>query len=395
MVNFPTFKIERWMDKYEKKVKYDLAESCALSINLRELIELSKLDGEPPLEQSFIFEESLGYGHINGSTKLRSRIAECYKASSGITKENVLVTQGAIGANFLSILGLIQQGDHVVVVSPSYQQLQELPKVFGADVSLWKLKPEERWEHRIEELERLLTKKTTLLIINNPNNPTGSSIDTSRLKAICALVRERASEDAMILCDEVYSPLWHSVQEDEQVPPSILELGFDNVLVTGSLSKAYALAGIRVGWIATHRKGLLKKFLDIRDYNTISISAIDDELAARALGPKAKAKLLARNIELARLNRGILSDWIEGTEGVHWVPAKGGNTALVYLGDGINDEEFCASLCETKGVNIAPAGLCFGCHGYARIGYVGNTEQLKEGLQHIAKHLESWAPSCE
>ncbi|MGV2482156.1 UNVERIFIED_CONTAM: aminotransferase class I/II-fold pyridoxal phosphate-dependent enzyme, partial [Salmonella enterica subsp. enterica serovar Weltevreden] len=79
------------------------------------------------------------------------------------------------------------------------------------------------------------------------------------------------SKDAMILCDEVYSPLWHSVPEDEQVPPSILEVGFENVLVTGSLSKAYALAGVRVGWIATHRKELLKKFLAIRDYNTISI----------------------------------------------------------------------------------------------------------------------------
>ncbi|MCO5596175.1 hypothetical protein L7F22_050235 [Adiantum nelumboides] len=390
MVRFPAFEVERWMDTYETKAKYDLAETCALSIKLRELIELSYLDGEPPLEQSAVFDGKLGYGHINGSPKLRQRIADCYATSSNITKDNVLVTQGAISANFLSIIGLIQQGDHAIVVSPSYQQLQELPKTFGADVSFWKLKAEEGWEHRIEELEKLVTKKTTLVIINNPNNPTGSAIPTETLKAIHSLLKEKAHPDAMILCDEVYSPLWHSIPQGQQVPASMLDFGFDNVLVTGSLSKAYALAGLRVGWIATQRKDLLQRFLGIRDYNIISVSGVDDELAARALGPKAKAKLLERNLTLARTNRTILENWIDETKGVHWIPTKGGNTALVYLGDGIKDEDFCASLCETRGVNIVPAGLCFGHPGYVRIGYVGDTQQLKDGLIHIAEHLASW-----
>lgn len=390
MVRFAAFEVERWMDTYETKAKYDLAETCALSIKLRDLVELSYLDGEPPLENSSVFEGKLGYGHIHGSPKLRQRIADSYQPSSNITKDHILVTQGAISANFLSIIGLIQQGDHAIVVSPSYQQLQELPKSFGANVSFWQLKSEERWEHRIEKLEKLVTKKTTLLIINNPNNPTGSAISTKKLEEIHAIVREKAHPEAMILCDEVYSPLWHSIPQDEQVPSSMLDLGFDNVLVTGSLSKAYALAGLRVGWIATKRKDLLQRFLSIRDYNVISVSSVDDELAARALGPKAKAKLLERNTNLARTNRAILADWIEKTEGVHWVPPVGGNTALVYLGDGIKDEDFCASLCETRGVNVVPAGLCFGQRGYVRIGYVGDTQQLEDGLKHIAEHLKSW-----
>lgn len=238
MVKFAPFEVERWMDTYETKAEFDLAETCALSIKLRDLIEYSAKDGEPPLEQSDVFDGKLGYGHITGSPKLRKHIAACYAPSSGITADNVLVTQGAIAANFLSILGLVDRSDHVVVVSPSYQQLQELPRTFGANVSLWQLKPEEGWEHRIEALDELLTPKTKLVIINNPNNPTGAAISTDTLKAIHQSVKRKAAADAMIMCDEVYSPLWHSMPEGEDVPASILDLGFDNVLATGSLSKA-------------------------------------------------------------------------------------------------------------------------------------------------------------
>lgn len=164
-----------------------------------------------------------------------------------------------------------------------------------------------------------------------------------------------------------------------------------------------------MGWIASPRKDLLARFLGIRDYNVISVSGVDDELAARALGPQAKAKLLQRNMALARTNRTILANWIEKTPGVSWIPTKGGNTALVRLGD-IDDEKFCATLCEKYGVvstkryhscssrrltdhaqqNVVPAGLCFSQPGHIRIGYVGDTEQLAQGLAFIGKHLQEW-----
>lgn len=226
------------MDTYETKAKYDLAETCALSIKLKELIAMSFEDGEPPLEQSALFDSKLGYGHIHGSPKLRQRIAQCYSPTSGITEDNVLVTQGAIGANFLSIMGLVQKGDHVVVVSPSYQQLSELPLTFGADVTLWKLKVDHNWEHRPKDLLELLRPNTKLVIINNPNNPTGAALSSDVMIQIHGMVKQRAAPDALILCDEVYSPLWHSIDEGEGIPKSILELGLDNVLATGSLSKA-------------------------------------------------------------------------------------------------------------------------------------------------------------
>lgn len=249
-------------------------------------------------------------------------------------------------------MALVEKDDHVVVVSPAYQQLHELPRSFGAEVSLWQLKHEEQWQHRVKALEALLTKRTRLVIINNPNNPTGSAMSTEDLKAIHAAVKSHAAPDAMILSDEVYSPMWHSVQE---TPASMLDLGFDNVLVTGSVSKAYALAGLRVGWIATQNKALHARLAGIRDYNVISVSGVDDELATRALNPHAKKRVLERNLQLARTNRGILSEWIDHCAGeeqldVRWVPTQGGNTALVYLGDGVDDVAFCRALAEDKKV---------------------------------------------
>jgi aspartate/methionine/tyrosine aminotransferase len=404
-MHFEAFDVERWMDKYEKSAKYDLAETCSLSLSLKQILTWSKEDGEPALEESEAFEKA-GYGHINGNPKLRQAIANLYSKESGIDSDCIISTQGAIGANFLTLVSLVSRGDHVVCASPTYQQLSQLPKTFGADVSLWKLHPYNEWEHDLGELQELLTLKTSLLIINNPNNPTGSLISTATLRSICQLV-ERICPNAIILCDEVYRPLFHSLSPGEDAPLSILELGFQNVIATGSLSKAFALAGLRVGWIASPRKDLLQKFLGVRDYSVISVSGIDEELASRALGKQAKRHILERNLQLARTNREILASWIEATPGVRWVPPKAGTTALVYLGDGIDDEQFCAQLCENKGVvssnegmnlyltesisqNIVPAGLCFGWKGWVRIGYVGDTAVLEQGLAIVGPFLQQW-----
>jgi aspartate/methionine/tyrosine aminotransferase len=345
---FESFAVERWMDKYEKSALYDLAETCSLSISLKALLQWSKEDGEPALEEAEAFQK-VGYGHICGAPKLRNNIAALYSKDSGITSDCIITTQGAIGANFLTLVTLVGKGDHVICVSPTYQQLQQLPKTFGADVSLWNLHPDKEWKHEVEELQKLVTPKTSLVIINNPNNPTGAVIPTSTLRQICQTV-ESIAPKAIILCDEVYRPLFHSLPAGEDPPSSILELGFSNVIATGSLSKAYSLAGLRVGWIATPRKDLLERFLGVRDYNVISVSGVDEELAARALGTHAKAHIMERNINLARTNRHILSDWIAATPGTRWVPTTAGTTALVYLGDGVHDEHFCAQLCESKGV---------------------------------------------
>lgn len=339
------------MDEYETKATHDLAETCALSLPLHDVLQWSSNeDGEPSLEASDFFTKRMGYGHIAGSPKLRQSIAALYR-DNVISPDDVLVTQGAIGANFLSIVTLVSQGDHVICVHPTYQQLYELPKTFGADVDLWRLRPETQWQHQLQDLDKLLTSKTSLVIINNPNNPTGQIISTQRLKEIADLVKRRAAPHALILADEVYRPLFHSLDGEDEAPSSMLELGLDNVIATGSLSKAFSLAGLRVGWIATNRQDVLQRFHANRDYNTISVSGVDDELAARALGKQCRARILQRNIALARGNRAILKEWVESPgRGTSWVPTKAGTTALVHLGNCIDDEAFCRALNEERGV---------------------------------------------
>lgn len=250
--------VERWMDKYEKSALYDLAETCSLSISLKSLLQWSKEDGEPGLEESEVFQKA-GHGHINGLPKLRENIAALYSKDSGIDSDCIISTQGAIGANFLAMVFLVNRGDRVVCVAPTYQQLQQLPKTFGADVSLWNLHPDGHWEHDVEELRKLLTPKTSLVFINNPNNPTGTIISTHTLGLTCKTV-ETVCPSAIILCDEVYRPLFHSLSKGQEAPCSILELGFPNVIATGSLSKAFSLAGLRVEWIATQERIYWRRF---------------------------------------------------------------------------------------------------------------------------------------
>ena len=296
--------------------------------------------------------------------------------------------QGAIGANFLALISLVGPGDHVVCVHPTYQQLFDVPRSLGADVDLWRLDPGESWSHSLDKLKKLLRPTTKLVIINNPNNPTGQVIQQETLAGIVSAVTQHAAEQCIILSDEVYRPLFHTLDDGAAPPPSILETGYPHAVATGSLSKAWSLAGLRVGWIATPRNDLIELFANRRDYNVISVSILDDAVATHALSPSIRPLLHQRNLDLARTNRAILARWIEATPAVKWVPTQGGTTALLKIGNGLNDEEFCRDLVGNFGTLLAP-GSCFDWPGWVRIGYVGNSKELEEGLAKLTEFLQT------
>ncbi|EPQ30969.1 uncharacterized protein PFL1_01158 [Pseudozyma flocculosa PF-1] len=411
MASLPVFKVEQWMDRYETTCTHNLAETCCDSISLHDLDHLSRQAGieEPTL--AALSGKRLTYGHIRGSPELRQNIASLYPAAvadGSLGPDNVLVTQGAIGANFLVELSLVKRGDHVVCVHPTYQSLFEVPRSLGADVDLCRLDPADGWRFSVDRLASLLRPTTSLVILNNPNNPTGQALSRSTLDAIVEAVKARAAPGCIILSDEVYRPLFHSLPTSDDAdgapPCSILETGYAHAIATGSLSKAFSLAGIRVGWIATPRSDLIEAFAQRRDYNVISVSMVDDAIAARALHPRVAQRILERNTHLARTNRAILEAWIEKTPQVEWVPTQAGTTALLRLvrtaaaaarggertaaTDEVDADDFCMRLHDRAGVLVAP-GTCFDWQGWIRIGYVGNTQELQEGLDRITDFLRS------
>lgn len=223
-------------------------------------------------------------------------------------------------------------------------------------------------------------------IHSNPNNPTGAIIPRSMLEKI---VEVAAENDSMILSDEVYRPLFTGIRPmDPEFPPSILSMAYPKAIATGSLSKAYSLAGTRVGWIASRSRDIIEACAQGRDYTTISVSQITDQIASYALSPDCIHNLLGRNIKLAKTNLDILERFMEQHRwALEWVKPVAGTTAFVKIsreGREVDDVFFCKLLQEETGVMLCPGSYCFGdgkdFKGYVRIGYVCETEVLTEGL---------------
>ncbi|TVY90123.1 Capreomycidine synthase [Lachnellula willkommii] len=393
----PTSFPSRWMDKYETIPDVlNISETCAASISIDELVALCEDPNiPPPLSTS----TKLTYGSIRGSNVIRERLASLYSARqpSPLPKESILITPGAIAANFLIFYSLIKPGDHIVCTYPTYQQLYDVPASLGADVSLWKLRAERDYIPDIKDLKELVNDKTSLIIINNPNNPTGATIPKPVLQDLVEFAKER---NITILSDEVYRPLFTGISPaDPKFPPSLINMGYENTIVTGSMSKAYSLAGIRVGWIASRSSTLIEAIAAARDYTTISVSQLDDSVASYALSGSVLHSLLGRNIKLAKTNLEILERFVDKHRGtISWVKPNGGTTALLKFmkkgGEKVDDVAMCIDVLEKTKVMIVPAGKCFGSEfgGMVRIGYVCETSVLEEALgklgMWIGEHLE-------
>lgn len=378
------------MDRHEVNAKFNIAETCVASISLEELRSLSE-DRESEIWSP---STKLTYGAIRGSEKLRGNLANLYSAKKPFQADNVLVTPGAIAANMTVFYGLIGKGDHVICHYPTYQQLYEVPKSLGAEVDLWHSREDRKWLLDIEELKGLIRPNTKMIIINNPHNPTGAIIPKSTLDAVIELAEEH---DLIIHSDEVYRPLFHSISPSApDFPPSILSLPYPKTIATGSLSKAYSLAGIRVGWIASRSSEIIEACAQARDYTTISVSQLDDQVAAYVLSPNCIHALLGRNIQLAKRNLEILEKFVESHRwACDWVKPVAGTTAFIRfskMGSEIDDVAFCETLMEEPGVMLVPGSRCFGggseFNGLVRFGFCCETKVLEEGLEELGKFMK-------
>ncbi len=382
------------MDKYETTAKYNIAETCAASISINDLQDLSE---DRNSTQLWDLSTKLTYGTIRGSLPLRTNLANLYssKAPKRFEPSDIIIAPGAIAANMMLYHGLLSKGDHVICHYPTYQQLYEIPTSLGAEVSFWKAGESRKWQLDIEDLNPLIRPNTKMIIINNPHNPTGAVLPKSLLEALVTL----ASEHGIIIhSDEVYRPLFHSISPASDLfPPSLLSFPYARTIVTGSMSKAYSLAGIRVGWLASRSPEILEACAQARDYTTISVSQIDDAVAAFALGPSTIHALLARNIQLAKRNLGILEEWIESHRwACEWVRPVAGTIAFVKfskMGKEIDDVVFCERLMEACGVMLCPGSRCFGndadFKGYVRFGFCCETKVLEDGLANMAEFMKA------
>lgn len=370
----------------------NIAETCAASLSVDDLMGLCE-DKSLPNPLTPLTSLKLTYGPIPGSPALLDRLSSLYSIRSGnpLTPSQILITPGAIAANFLTLYALLNPGDHVICVYPTYQQLYSVPASLGCEVSLWKLSPSKKWIPDISELKGLIKPTTKMIIINNPNNPTGACIPKSVLVDLIEVAKEH---DLIILSDEVYRPLYHGISPAHpDFPPSMLSLPYPNIVVTGSMSKAYSLAGIRLGWVATRSPTLLSKISSARDYTTISVSPISDAIAQYALHPSTLHALLSRNITLARTNLELLDEFVDGwSKYCEWVKPVAGTTAFIKFRlnrEAVDAERLCKDVREKCGVLMVPGTSCFGEEwvGHVRVGYVCETEVLRESLKRLDGYM--------
>lgn len=365
------FSVEEWMNAYETSAVYNIAETCVDSLTLEELVTL---DGTNP-DDFFhsLYNLKLTYGHIEGSPAFRQLVANLY---STMQPHNILPMNGGIGANFLVFYSLVQPGDHVVSVHPTYQQIYEVPQSFGATVDLLTLRPENNFLPDLDELRSLVRPNTKLICINNPNNPTGAVMERGILAQIVEIAR---SCGAYVLCDEVYRNL---LQEDEADVPSIVDL-YEKGISTSSVSKALSLAGLRLGWIAAGQE-VIAECMKHRDYTTITCGMLDDILAVHAL--KNYDEILKRNRKIVRENLAILDEWVKKEPSFSYVKPRAGTTALLKYDLPVPSVTFCTGLLAQTGAFLTP-GVCFDLEGYVRIGYACSTEVLREGLEKVSEYV--------
>ncbi|MDN3696340.1 aminotransferase [Vibrio cortegadensis] len=364
------FGVEIWMNEYENSCLYNLAETCVESLTVEQLLDMA---GKRETILNELLPMKLTYGAIEGSDRLRNNITEIYQNQQ---KENILITHGAIGANALIHQTLVEPGDRVVSVLPTYQQHYSIPESFGADVQIVKLKEENNFLPDLEELQKLTNSNTRLITINNPNNPTGALMDETFLKQIVDIAR---ACDAYLLCDEVYRGTDAS---GDGFTASIADL-YEKGISTASMSKSFSLAGLRLGWIAAPTD-VIHAVTIHRDYNTISVGMLDDHFACIAL--ECKEQILERSRSLCQANREVLDAWISNEPLISYVKPQSGTVALLKYDLDMSSREFCVRLLESKGVMFTP-GSVLEMEGYVRIGYANNPQVLKDGLQKTSEFL--------
>ena len=365
------FAVEEWMNRYEVGAKHNIAETCVDSVSASELFALTGEDAAAFWER--FSARRLTYGDIEGAPEFKQGVCGLYKT---VKPGEVIPCHGAAGANHHLFYSLVEPGDRVVSIAPSYQQLTSIPESFGADVRVLPLRPENGWLPDVEELRALCTADTKLICINNPNNPTGALMDGALLRQIVEIAGDCG---AWLLCDEVYR---HLTQEDGW-SESIVDL-YDKGISVSSMSKVFSLAGLRLGWIATHDAQVREAVICHRDYDLISCGMFDEALAAVAL--RHKDKVLARSRAVVRDNLKVLDAWITSEPRVSYVRPKSGTTALVSYDYDLDSRSFCDRMYRETGAFVVP-GDCFGVEKSMRIGYANNGKTLREGLDAVSAFL--------
>jgi aspartate/methionine/tyrosine aminotransferase len=352
------FALERYFARWEFAVEHLLCASDVQGYPMADLLALA--DDETRALWDGL---ALGYTESTGHPLLRSEIASLYET---IAPDEILVFAGAEEAIFCLLNVTLGPADHAIVTWPGYQSLYEVARAAGADVTLHELSESDGWALDVPRLVRAICPATRLVIVNVPHNPTGMLPSHAEWRA---LTDACAAAGVQLLADEVYRGL-------EFAPDDRLRAGADALaqgISLGVMSKSFALAGLRIGWLASHDRTLLERVAAFKDYTTICASAPSEVLAIIAL--RARGTVLARSRGIIEANLPRLDRFLaDHDDAFRWVRPRAGSVAFPRLTiSGMSADDFAAALVEAEGVLLLP-GSRFGHPGdHLRLGF-GRTD---------------------
>jgi aspartate/methionine/tyrosine aminotransferase len=355
------FKLERYFAKYEFSAPYLLCCSDCEPLTLKEV--LSWADEETLKLWKNLW---LGYTESQGHPLLREEVTKLYKT---IKPQNVLIVTPEEGI-FITMNVILEKGDHIIVTFPGYQSLYEIADSLNCEVTKWIPNEEKEWDFDIKFLETQIKKNTKLIVINFPHNPTGSLVNKEKFQKILNIAKER---NIFVFSDEMYRFLEYNPKERLDCASDL----YENAISLFGVSKSFALAGLRIGWLITKNQEFFRKLAVFKDYTTICSSAPSEILALIAL--RARDKILKRNIDIINKNLNILDNFFKKYSSLFsWVRPKAGTIAFPKFLGSQKISEFCLDLVEKKGVMLLPSDV---------YDFMGNNFRIGFGRKNMLKSL--------
>lgn len=351
-MKFSPFKLERFFARYEFNAPYLLCTSDCEPVTFEELINLD------PSYYERLLKFNLGYTVTDGHKELKEEISRLY---STIGVDDIVVTNGAEEAIYLFMNVVLNKGDHIIIQYPFYQSLGEIAKHIGANISFWEMDNNKGWELDLDYMRDNIRDETSVIVLNLPNNPTGYITSIEDFKEIVSIAQRK---NIIILNDEVYNGL--ELNPEDRLP-YICDI-YENGVSIGGLSKAYGLAGLRIGWIASKNKAIINQISQYKDFTTICNSSMSELLGIFAL--KNKEYLLRRSKTIIKENLKLLNDFFNKyTALFNYIPPRGGTIAFPELKTGQDVEEFCIELVNKTGVLLLPGNYYDYDNRHFRVGY--------------------------
>lgn len=373
MREFQPFEMERLMSQWEQSVDYNLSESGVHPLGLGELL------GEDGRLEALLATE-LGYPQVEGTAELRQRIADLY--GGDLRPDHVLVTVGCVEALLITLQTLGAEGGEIAMMLPNYLHAWGTAHNVGLEVREFHLDPERGWAPNLDELGAIVTDRTRAIAVCNPNNPTGYILTEAEMDAIVAIA-ERVG--AWIIADEVYAG---AERVSEEQTPSFWGR-YDRVLALNSLSKAYGLPGLRLGWVVGAPE-MLQSIWRRHEYATLACTMLSNKLAEIVLSPAVRPRIISRTRDYVRRGYSQLEAWLAGFDGLFEVVAPQA-AAIAFIGHHleISSLDLVDRLISEKSVLIVP-GEHFGVDRHVRISFGPPRDYLSGGLARIGELVETF-----